>query len=441
MITIGLDIGTTTISAVAADEKKGVLKALTIDNNTFLKQQEPWESMQQPEEILDKAAGIVKILLDHYPQACCIGVTGQQHGIVYLDKNGTPVSPLYTWQDGRGNLIYEDEKSYAAYLSEITGMPVATGYGMVTHFYNLRNHLVSQEACTFCTIADYVAMRMAGLTQPVLDASNAASFGLFDLESGTFNIKAASVAGISSDIFPKVADRPHFLGKTMFDIPIAVAIGDNQASFLGAVRGQMDSALVNVGTGSQFSAYSPVLLRCEGLETRPFPLGGYLLVGASLCGGRAYALLESFFRDTVKMATGQEISCYAAMEKLLNANPVPTDLPVVCTAFEGTRKNPDRRGSFTQLSTTNMTPLHWIWGVMQGMVNELYEMYCSYLLSGAQKPVHLVGSGNGLRRNRFLCDTVSQIFECELKLSKNMEEAALGASLFAKEIMELNYTR
>ena len=37
-----------------------------------------------------------------------IGITGQMHGIVYTDCNGMAISPLYTWQDGRGNLPYGD---------------------------------------------------------------------------------------------------------------------------------------------------------------------------------------------------------------------------------------------------------------------------------------------------------------------------------------------
>ena len=35
--------------------------------------------------------------LDEYPEVEKIGLTGQMHGIVYIDKEGTCVSPLYTW--------------------------------------------------------------------------------------------------------------------------------------------------------------------------------------------------------------------------------------------------------------------------------------------------------------------------------------------------------
>ena len=33
----------------------------------------------------------------------------QMHGIVYVDKEGNCVSPLYTWQDARGS-IYDGEQ-------------------------------------------------------------------------------------------------------------------------------------------------------------------------------------------------------------------------------------------------------------------------------------------------------------------------------------------
>ena len=52
---------------------------------------------------------------------------------------------------------------------------------------------------------------------------------------------------------------------------------------------------------------SEMCIRDRGIEARPFLGGKYLLVGASLCGGKAYALLENFFRSFMKEATGQDI--------------------------------------------------------------------------------------------------------------------------------------
>ena len=203
---------------------------------------------------------------------------------------GTPVSPLYTWQDGRGDLPHPQGGTWSQALSRITGYPCATGFGTVTHFYNQANGLVPETAAVICTIHDYIAMRLSGRTRPVTEASDAASMGVFHVEKGEFDIAALEKAGIDPAILPQVW-RSGSIGDYR-GCQVYAGIGDNQASFWGATQGNREAMLVNMGTGSQFCVYTPRYLSCPGLETRPYPGGGYLLVGASLCGGRAYALLE-----------------------------------------------------------------------------------------------------------------------------------------------------
>ena len=43
------------------------------------------------------------------------------HGIVYIDGHGNALSPLITWQDGRGDLSYRDGLTYAEHLSKASG--------------------------------------------------------------------------------------------------------------------------------------------------------------------------------------------------------------------------------------------------------------------------------------------------------------------------------
>jgi len=426
---LGLDIGTTTVSAVVAEGQQ-VLSSVTLKNGSFLPTEHPWEKIQDPAYIRATALEAVQTLLEQHPDTARIGITGQMHGIVYLDHCGKPVSPLYIWQDGRGDLPYDGAQTYAAYLSSLTGYALATGYGMVTHFYNLKNGLVPQNASVFCTIHDYIAMWLSGRTTPVTEAGDAASFGIFDVESRRFDTAAMEKAGIDPAMLPVLATNPcigYYGGK----LPVYTAIGDNQASFLGATGGDLGTMLVNVGTGSQFSVYTEHYMTCPGLETRPFPGSGYLLVGASLCGGRAYALLESFLRDTVKAMTGAAPeSCYDAMNTLLGSMEKPTDLPVVTPLFQGTRQDPSLRGSITGLSTENFTPGHLIWAMLEGMAGELHDMYLRYRQSGGQE-VRLIGSGNGLRKNSHLQNCFAGLFGQPVTLSECSEEAATGAAIFA----------
>ena len=428
MKTLGLDIGTTSISAVVYSRREGVLAARTVRNDSFL-HGETWERLQDPLKIHTTALEVVTNLLAEHPDVQAIGVTGQMHGILYLDAAGNPVSPLYTWQDARGVLPCSEAESWVQYLSRVTGYSLASGYGLVTHAYNLHHDLVPETAVKLCTIQDYLAMVLSGRSCPVTDATDAASLGFFNLLQNRFDTAALIKAGIHPSLLPELSAAP-CLGNGLLGIPVYNALGDNQASFLGATQGRTDVLLVNMGTGGQVSVYSPTYLETDTLETRPFP-GGWLLVGASLCGGRSYALLETFFRETVKMVTGAEVSAYDAMGRALDAAENVTDYPQVSTLFQGTRKDPSLRGSITGLSPENFTPLHLLLGLMHGMAEELHGMYLGYLDKGGKAPVSMIGSGNGLRRNRHLCKIFEETFGCPLTLSKNQEEAACGAALYA----------
>lgn len=434
MRAIGIDIGTTTVSAVVLDHTGRVEAAEVRSNGAFLPSARPWEKLQDPARLLTLAEELVKTMLERYPDAAGIGVTGQQHGIVYLNETGDPVSPLYTWQDGRGGLEYENGISAADYIYRTTGYPIAPGYGLATHFYLAKKGRLPEGAVTFCTICDYVAMKLCGHTSPALDPSHAASLGLYDLEQGAFSLRAMEQLGLDPAILPSLARR-RVLGQGPGGLPVSVAIGDNQASFIGSTGGQNRGVLVNVGTGSQVSLYTPALCRREGLETRPFPGGGYLLVGASLCGGRAYALLEQFFRQTTAMVTGQERDCYAPMAELL-AQGEPEDVPVISPTFAGTRQDPGLRGSITGLSTENLTPRHLIWAMLRGMTDELYDMYEKGAGQQSIPEEGFWGGGNGLRKNPQLCRLLEERFGAKLSLSSGQEEAACGAALFLLASLE-----
>ena len=428
MKTLGLDIGTTSICAVVYSST-GVLAARTVKNDSFLTGAS-WERLQNPQCIYETAMEALTELLTLHPDVAAIGVTGQMHGILYVDAAGNTVSPLYIWQDGRGDLPHPSGSTWAKQLSSLTGYSLATGYGLVTHAYNLHHGLVPEQASKLCTIQDYLAMKLSGRSVPVTDPTDAASLGMYDLKKRRFDEAALQKAGIDSALLPEIVSDPK-LGCGSLGIPVYAAIGDNQASFLGATRGRTDVLLVNMGTGGQVSVYSTEYLETDTLETRPFPDGGWLLVGASLCGGRSYALLETFFRETAKMVTGQEIPAYTAMERALDAAGNIQNIPKVCTLFQGTRKDPGQKASISELNADNFTPVHLMLGLMQGMAEELYGLYQGYLTKDGRAPAAMIGSGNGLRRNRHLCRIFEETFSCPLILSENQEEAACGAAIYA----------
>jgi sedoheptulokinase len=191
-----------------------------------------------------------------------------------------------------------------------------------------------------------------------------------------------------------------------------------------------ESFLINVGTGSQVSVFTKSVPDDNSVDCRPLVDGGYILAGSSLCGGRAYAMLERLFREIASSVTGTEVKSAYPMMDAITENFDGGDL-LVNTQFSGTRENPEIRGSITNIDTENLTAAALCDGFMYGMANELYEMYFAMKPYTDSKPKFAVGSGNGIRNNKALRKRFERIFKIPLVIPKTREEASFGASLFA----------
>ncbi len=404
MQAIGIDLGTTGICGVAIDCESGaVINSKTVDSNAFISG-EAFEKIQSPEKIIFLAKSILDELI--CDDTAVIGVTGQMHGILYYDAEGEAVSPLYTWQDGRGDLPYKNT-TYAGFLGS------HTGYGNVTDFYNRENGMVPKNAVGYCTIHDWLVMKLCGLKKAKMHISDAASLGLFDLKTEKFSYNC--------DI---CVINDYMIAGSYKKIPVSIAIGDNQASVFSCLSNDTD-LLINIGTGSQVSAVTNKIITAESLETRPYFENKYLVVGAALCGGRAYALLKDFYKQILGYKTPvDDTEVYFVMNKMLEM--AEKGALSVDTRFSGTRADSTVRGSISGISADNFTPENLTAGVLEGMINELFEMYSEMGIACEG----IVGSGNGIRKNKALIKTAEERFGVTLKIPTHLEEAAFGAAMF-----------
>lgn len=440
MKSIGLDVGTTTICGILMDSETGeMIKKITLPNDTAIESGKDFEKMQDAEKIEEKCLGIAKALTKDVEDLVSIGVTGQMHGILYVDKNGNAVSPLMTWQDERGNLPSQSGKSYAKELSELTGYYLATGFGTVTHYYNKKNNLVPEAAVTFCTIPDYISMRLAGLQKPILHASMAASLGLFSVQQGAFDCNAIEKSGMEISFFPDVQKEEVSIGIWREGVKVSQAFGDNQASFLGSVDDQ-SHVLVNVGTGSQLSVLGTDIREFDHLECRPFMKGYYLYVGAPLCGGYGYALLKTFFEGVFEMCGEKPAAdIYQFMNEAGRKSKDKGVSLLVDTRFRGTRKDPKICGKIENITPYNFEAGAMVYGFLEGICQELLDLYQEYEDTSksaggdVSKEVYrwITGSGNGIRKNPLLQEIICEKFSKDMKIPLYAEEASYGSALFS----------
>lgn len=431
MYAIGLDIGTTTLSAVAVDTRTGEVAAtLNQPNRAALDTGEPFARAQDPDRIIGQLTGMADELCRTCGPVAAIGLTGQMHGMLYVDEQGQAVSPLYTWQDGRGEQPFAGG-TYASALSDATGYAMATGFGLTTHFWHVKNARVPERAEALCTIFDYAGMRLTGRKTPLMHVSGAASLGIFDQDACKWDVSALRRVGLDDALLPEVTPRCAVVGENAHGVPVSCSIGDNQASFIGSVRDAQTGVLVNMGTGGQVSMACDHAVACPDIERRPLGDGHSILVGSSLCGGRAYALLEEFARSFAALSGYGGGALYEEMNRAGMEALERKDLPRVDTRFCGTRRQSDLRASICGLSPENFNAPSLIAGTLLGMAKELHDLYALMLVAGAAPARELIGSGNGICKNPALRLAFERTFGMPVHIPAHREEAAYGAALFS----------
>ncbi len=422
---LGIDIGTSSICGVVLDENGDVLFTENRKNDATIAANDALSHMQDVRKILSVCRDIYAAALQKCVFLDAVGFTGQMHGVVFLDEQGNPLSPLYTWQHKIAACPSENG-SYAEELSRITGYQVSPGYGTATMYAMAKRQSIPRGARAVCTVHAFVAMQFCNAVRPVLHASDAASFGTFDLKALRFDGAALARAGLDLSLFPDVTAENRMIGETAEGVPVSVAIGDNQASVLGSAP--PDCVLVNVGTGSQVSAVADRYIKTSLADVRPYFEGRYLLTGCALAGGYAYSLLEKFFRETFRMfgvtPPGQ---LYPRMNEAAER---VTVFPHTVPRFCGTRQDPAATAFIEGITETNFTPQALTRSVLDGIAEELFDLYSAFspLLPA---PRALVGSGNGIRKNPLLSKLFSDRFCLALHTPLFSEEAALGAALAA----------
>jgi sugar (pentulose or hexulose) kinase len=455
-VTLGIDLGTTTIAALALDTDTGtVLAHATHPNDAEItspadkaRGYSEWDALRIAGIAFACLGDVRQQLGDRVNDAAGVGITGQQHGAVLLDASLTPLTPFIGWQDRRGNeLIPSTEETFLARALRLagedaptrTGCRLAAGYLAVTLYWLKENGHLPDDG-RGCFLPDYFAGVLMN-SPPAADPTLAASAGAFDLTAGVWDLGILEALHLPRELFPTVVPSGSCIGRvaptaaTATGLPVGLRVfaplGDNQASFLGSVSDRAHSVFVNVGTGGQVSAAVESFHFDPRLETRPLP-GGFLLVCAGLSGGRAYATLERFFQKTAEQLFGlAPDTLYTAMNRLAAEVPVGAEGVRCEPFFTGTRLHPELRASFTGVSAGNFTPAHLTRALLEGMARSFREGYDMIRLYLSEPSQRLIGAGNGIGENQLLARIIAEEFGLPMSVPVHREEAAYGAALSA----------
>jgi len=263
-VALGIDVGTTGARAVAVDERGTVVAVRTaayplLTPRPQWTEQDPAEWWRGVREVLSGIATEGEVV--------GIGLTGQMHGSVFLDRNGEVIRPALLWNDQRtGDQCAEiAERVGAARLVEITGNPALTGFQAPKVLWLRDEEPGNYERVAHVLLPkDHVRYRLTH--ELATDASDAAGTLFMDLAGRSWSTEVLDALDVPGEWLPPVFEGPDRTGVLTDDVatdlglpsgtPVAAGGGDNAAAAIGTAVTRDGLMSSSIGTSGVLFAYS-----------------------------------------------------------------------------------------------------------------------------------------------------------------------------------------
>lgn len=249
MYSLGIDIGTGGSRALLLDSRGNVIASFTAAHEDMQMLRPLWAE-QRPENWWDACQMAVKGVLAEAgvsgAEITGIGLSGQMHGLVLLDKSNAVIRPALIWCDQRSQtqVDFINRTVTAAKVLAYTANPVVTGFTLPKllwvrdnepkHFERVRKMLLPKDYIRFCLTGEFAS-----------EVSDASGTALFDVVKRRWSFEMADALGLDRGILPKIYESSDITGTLL----PAVAASLGLAAGTPVVGGGGDQAASAVGNG------------------------------------------------------------------------------------------------------------------------------------------------------------------------------------------------
>ncbi|MBM7660099.1 gluconokinase [Bacillus mesophilus] len=246
-IIIGLDIGTTSVKAVAFSRGGRVIGEQEIAYP--LSTPFPGWAEQDPLEIEAATITVIRNLIQlptiDEKNILAIGLSTAMHSLICMAENGEPLSPSITWADGRASLQANRLRVEHNHIYDLTGTPIHPMSPLVKLIWmKENNYLPYQQASYFVSIKEFILYRWFGCQS--VDYAVASATGLLDLHHLKWNKEALELAGVSeAQLFKPVSPT-----EVLVDLDKTIADQIGLPVHIPFVIGSSDGPLANIGLGA-----------------------------------------------------------------------------------------------------------------------------------------------------------------------------------------------
>ena len=446
---LGIDIGTSGTKTLACREDGRVLATALAEYP--LSHPRPGWSEQRPEDWWKATLGTVRQVLASgrikKGDVKGIGLSGQMHGSVFLDKSDRVLRPALLWNDQRTAAQCDEIEARAGgrkALIRLVSNPALTGFTAPKVLW-LREHEPRRYERTRKILLpkDYVRLRLTG--EYATEVSDASGTLLLDVRRRRWSKPLLSKLEIDPELLPDCYESEEISGTLtataakelglVEGTPVVGGGGDQAAGAVGngIVRAGVVSA--SLGTSGVVFAHSEKVQTdpegrlhtfCHAVRGKWHVMGVVLSAGGSFqwfrnqLGQAAVAAAKRKKVDPYELLTAEAAEAATGSEGLFF-------LPYL-TGERTPHADPDARGAWIGLSLRHGRP-HLIRSVLEGATYAMRDSLT--LIRGMGIPVREIRLSGGGARSRFWRQLQADVYGSSVVTLNTEEGPAFGVALLA----------
>ena len=446
---LGIDIGTSGTKTLLVDRRGRVRASVTVEYPSYAPQ--PAWSEQVPEDWWRATVQSIRLVLKQAriqgTQVTGLGLSGQMHGSVFLNKSGNVLRRAILWNDQRTGAECDDITAAAggrAKLIQLVSNPALTGFTAPKILWVRKHEPRTWERTAKVLLPkDYVRYRLTG--EFATEVSDASGTLLLNVKERRWSKTLLGLLEIDESLLPAVYESPEISGR----LTSAAAKATGLAPGVPVVGGGGDQAAGAVGNGivrrgaisATLGTSGVVFAHADTVETDPegrvhtfchaVP-GKWHVMGVVLAaGGSLQWFRNTLCRDLVAAAKKKKADPY----DLITAEAVSVPpgshglyfLPYL-TGERTPHADPYCRAAWIGLSNMH-TRAEMARAVMEGATYAMRD--CLEIIQGMGVPVTEIRISGGGARSKFWRQLQADIYRQRVWTVSSAEGPAYGVALLA----------
>ncbi|REK05977.1 MAG: xylulokinase [Planctomycetota bacterium] len=448
-IYLGIDIGTSGTKTLAINGRGKILAEATSLYPSY--HPKPLWSEQDPEDWWQATVKTVRQVVRKAKlkktDVKAIGLSGQMHGSVFLDKRDRVIRRALLWNDQRTAAECDELESRAGGRSELIRMvanPALTGFTAPKILW-LRNHEPKQFDRTVKVLLpkDDVRRRMTG--EYATDVSDASGMLLLDVAKRDWSTELLSKLELDPSLFAKCYESEESTGQLTKEAAKELGLSTECIVVGGAgdcAAGAVGNGIVSRGTLSTSIGTSGIMfVHCDEVDVDPQGRlhtfchavhGKWHMMGVSLSGGGCLQWFRNRMCEAeIAQAKRSKVDPYdtlvAEASKIAHGSEGLFFLPYL-SGERTPHADPDARACFIGLTLAHSRG-HMVRAIMEGVA---YAMRDSLeIIRGLDVPVRQIRASGGGSKIPLWRQIQADVFGQKVVTLNAEEGPAYGVALLA----------